>query len=171
MSRQFSFFLTEGDVLDLERTLRAELRFLVTCYESSSSRPVWSERLDPASLQCSSRTLVLAPPEYAGQVLLKQLKTRPDAFYVDSLRSPVVESTFCARSNNVLRAGRFYYHEGYYEEGGAWVQKPAPFRKWAEKLFEVVKRELTRDLTLGGAYVGRDAQAWANDPEHSLKLI
>ena len=171
MSRQFSFFLTDKDVVDLSQALGRELDLLAGCYESSAPNLSWSKRLDPASLRCSSRTLVLISPEDSGQIILKRIKTRPAAFYVDSLRSPVVECTLCTHSEQMLRAGRFYYHEGYYGEDGTEVLKSESFRKWAEKLFRVVKQHLTRDPMLDGAYVGENARAWAGDPSHSLKLL
>jgi hypothetical protein len=171
MARQFSVFLTTKDVVNLSRVLSSTLPLCTACFESSAPDLSWSRGFDPANLQCSSRTLVLASPEYVGQVMVKHLAIRADAYHVDSLRSPVVECTLSAQAEGILRAGRFYYHEGYYGEDGAKILKPPSFRKWAEKLFELVKRQLIRDPTLGGAYVGQDARAWASDPSHSLRLI
>jgi hypothetical protein len=171
MARQFSVFLTNKDVVNLGRVLGGTLPLYAACFESTAPDLSWDPELDPARLQCRSRTLVLVSPEYAGQVIVKHPTTGAVAYYVDSLRSPVVECTLSAQTEGILRAGRFYYQEGYFGEGGAKILKAPSFRRWAEELFELVKRQLTRDPTLGGAYVGQDARTWASDPSHSLRLI
>lgn len=76
---------------------------------------------------------------------------------VDVLESPVVEFSSCYFDGKILRRGRVHYVDGFYGEGGAWIDKPESFRAWARNLFKVTRKALKKH---GTDYIGEDALSW-----------
>lgn len=168
MPRQFTVFLNSQDVREIEDVLCPVLPYRVACSEQKAERPVIIESLDPDALSCGSRTVVIFGPEEERHLLLTPVKR---TYFIDTLRSPVVEFSRCYQSDAFLRAGRFYFHSKFRGPGNIWIDKSPQFVAWATNLFKLVKASLVRELSLDGAYVGRGAREWAAEPGRELRLL
>jgi len=77
---------------------------------------------------------------------------------IDELRSPVVELTNSYCDGTILRRGRVYYVDGYYDDQDQWVEKSDDFKQWAKTVLKVIRKNL---IKRGPEYVGAEALAWA----------
>ena len=94
-----------------------------------------------------------------GDIELVQMKEVPTQGYwrIDENRSPVVELTKSFIAPGLIRRGRLYYTEAYFDQSGTATAKGPKFLRWAESLLTLAKRILTFDKDLH-SYVGPDAQ-------------
>ena len=70
--------------------------------------------------------------------------------------SPVIEVLLSGFDGTMLRLGRFYYNDSYYDGRGRTQIKSAEFSAWAKKAFSKTRRLLKFDKNLY-AYVGVEA--------------
>ena len=75
---------------------------------------------------------------------------------INDLFSPVVEFTLGRFDGEVLRRGRFYYTDSYYDNQRRLIQKPVEFLNWADQVLNEAKRLLTYDRQLQ-SYLGSEA--------------
>jgi hypothetical protein len=76
-------------------------------------------------------------------------------YFIDIDRSPVVEFSRCATTNDTIRRGRLYYVAGFLEKNLSKYTKPSEFVDWADKLFKLAKK-LGVEIR-NGDYIGREA--------------
>jgi hypothetical protein len=76
---------------------------------------------------------------------------------VDVIRSPVIEVTSCFFDGEILRRGRVYSVDGFYEENGVWKKKDEQFIAWSSRVMRKIKKCLTRQ---GTEYIGNAAKEW-----------
>jgi hypothetical protein len=120
--------------------------------------------LDPAKAGEDWLHLFLVRPDDVEQVVARHVPAQ-GYWSVDALPSPVVEFQRCFFDGKVLRRGRVYFVENYYDSSGVLVQKPEPFRKWAQAVLGLVRRKLHRQ---GPDYIGADAKMWLSSGEGAL---
>jgi hypothetical protein len=96
----------------------------------------------------------LAPSEEPQNVVIEKLS--PVKTIVDIDRSNLLEIWRPFYDGKVIRRGRFYYQDRFFE-AGALAPKDPEFCKWADRVLSRVKRTLRYDKTLG-AYFGADAE-------------
>jgi hypothetical protein len=80
---------------------------------------------------------------------------------VYELFSPVIEFGLGRFDGEVLRSGRLYYIDSYYDEKKTLVSKLADFIRWSKQLFSKARRQLTFDKGLH-AYLGKEAVQMRN---------
>jgi hypothetical protein len=76
---------------------------------------------------------------------------------LDVLASPVIELSGCFFDGAILRRGRMYYVDGYYD-AGQWKVKPEAFRSWAKTILTRTRKALKK--LPGFEYIGPGAEAW-----------
>ncbi len=59
---------------------------------------------------------------------------------MDVLRSPVIEYRRCFTDGKILRRGRLFFIEDYYDENERTVKKDTEFRDWARAMVARVRR-------------------------------
>lgn len=91
---------------------------------------------------------------------LNDVVTRPvpaqGYWTVDILRSPVVEFNSCYFDGKILRRGRAYYVDGFFDEKGGWIRKPDIFLDWAKAVIKGTKKILKKH---GPDYIGQIASS------------
>lgn len=78
-------------------------------------------------------------------------------YFVDEMRSPVVEFLRCSTDGAELRRGRLYYTAQYFDDNDRKISKDTDFEKWASKIFKIA-----RGVCIGewdGALIGKEAQS------------
>jgi hypothetical protein len=76
-------------------------------------------------------------------------------YFIDIDRSPVVEFSRCATTNDIIRRGRLYYVAGFLEKDLTKYTKPSEFIGWADKLFKLAKKLGVENRN--GDYIGKEA--------------
>lgn len=155
MNKQFSFYLTPNDFLNLERALRKVTQILIFSEESKDSKPLELPSFEIDKMGKDNLAVYLTCRGCDGKMFLDKIE-KQKIWIVDSLCSPVIELSRCFFDGNILRAGRMYYTTGYYLEDGFWTDKDSKFLEWAKKVFAVAKRNLKRKKELD-AYFGKEA--------------
>ena len=89
------------------------------------------------------------------QCLIKEVGAQ-GYWVVNSLFSPVAELDRSHYDGQVLKRGRLYYVDGFYDPQELWIEKPANFKAWAKRLFTATRKTLVHDKKLG-AYIGPEA--------------
>jgi len=110
----------------------------------------------------------LVQPEFLDAVLMQHVPAQ-GYWTVDDLRSPVIELSTCFCDGVILRRGRLYYVDGFYDSEDNWVYHSDSFRKWAKTLLAKTRRTLTRLDTV--AYIGQGAKAWLETSGGKLSVM
>lgn len=164
MGRQANFFLLPSDLVALEAEIARIGPFTVLHSRSTSKEVRRLSALDPAKANEDWLHLFLVRPDDLEQVVVQHVPAQ-GYWTVDPLTSPVVEFQRCFFDGKVLRRGRVYVVENYYDSNGVLVQKPVPFKEWARAVLGVVRRKLHRQ---GPDYIGADAKRWVASGEGVL---
>jgi len=72
-----------------------------------------------------------------SSLVIKYIDTQ-GYFLIDTLHSPVIEmskSSFDDNAKKITR-GRLFYHPGYFNDNGNWVEKDSEFIFWASQLYK-----------------------------------
>ena len=156
MGHQVNFYVAPDDIDQIESEIRKLEPLLVVHSRSSTPTPrtLSNLRLEEAGLTWLFYFLVRESD--VNSVVMDHV---PEQGYwsVNVLASPVVEFTRCFFDGKILRRGREYYLERFYDRTGAQVEKGESFRVWAAKVLKTTKRVLQKE---GGDYVGPAAAAW-----------
>lgn len=157
MGHQLRFFLTPIDLQLLEQRLGEQCPVAILDSRSEQPAPTLLSTLAVAEFGKTWLKLLLVPPDLLDSLTFEHV-VQQGYWTVDLLRSPAMELGRCFYDGKMLRIGRLFYHRGFYDEAGTWVEKPASFQAWAKKVFTVSRKGLTRDAVVD-AYVGSNAQA------------
>jgi hypothetical protein len=76
---------------------------------------------------------------------------------VDVLRSPVIELSRSFFDGEILRRGRLYVVDGFFDSNERWVEKGDSFRQWAGLILSATRKRLTKYKT---DYIGPSARRW-----------
>ncbi len=97
------------------------------------------------------------------QVILNDVEAQ-DYDLIDSLRSPVIEliRPYFDVEKNILRRGRLYFKDGYWNENREWVQKNDAFLDWANLLFKRFRKVFQRAQLEGfrSDLISPDVENW-----------
>ena len=160
MGRQVNFYLSEGDQAELVEKFDRLGTVLAVPYSSENPEPArllvssfanWIPYLSPPYL--------FRPEDFEDLVTRRTVMDDPKLgvrYFVDDLKSPVVEFWPCIYDDNIIRRGRLYYMPTYYDENSRLIQKSPEFISWATKLFNIVKKSCVRNAQ--DNYVGKRAQ-------------
>lgn len=170
MGRQINLYLTPRDLAFLEGVLRKDIDFVAAGTDSDERRALVVGSLAVEDMGKSPLKLLVFQPSDAANLVFRSVSE--GSWSVDTLRSPVVELSRCYFNGSTFRRGRIYYRTGYYMEDGSgvWVDKPASFLEWADRLFAAVRKNLRRDSGLG-AYCGPEAWNLRADKSIEMKAL
>ena len=79
--------------------------------------------------------------QYIDRIIFKR---SANAAFVDELRSPVVEFSRCYQDDQLIRRGRLYFVNGYFDASGL-INKDDDFLKWGNSLMRRARRMLRKD--------------------------
>ena len=164
MGKQATFVLLPGDLTALEVEIARVEPFTVLHSRSSSKEVRSLSALDPTKAGEDWLHLFLVRPSDVKRVVTQHVPAQ-GYWSVDALRSPVIEFQRCFFDGKVLRRGRVYFNESYYDLSGVLVQKPEAFRKWARVVLSTIRRNLHRQ---GPDYIGPEAKMWLSSGEGAL---
>ena len=153
MGHQIRFFLGPNDLSELETRLRSVEEMAILYSRSPKPEP---KIVDSISFTENGAlwALYLARASDLPDVKLKHVPAQ-GYWVVENLFSPVVEVSRCYYDGKVLKQGRLYYTDGFYDDS-EWVEKPPAFTAWAKRLFTAARKTLKNDKELM-AYVGSEA--------------
>jgi hypothetical protein len=162
MGRQVNFFLSYDDQGELTEKLDS-LGTIVAAAESSDRAEVialpvsafarWTVELGwPLLFRPEDRNSLIVE---SGRLEVADFGVR---YYIERYQNPIVEFATCIQHENEILRGRFYYEAKYLDyASGVVVEKSPDFISWATKIFNVVKKNTTKDAH--GFYIGKGAQA------------
>lgn len=156
MGHQVNFYLDQDDTKKIESVLRSIGPLLVL--HSRSGQP------EPRVVDCllhdeDSRSWLfyhLVRPEDLDGVNLRHVPAQ-GYWTVDVLTSPVVEFNGCFFDGAILRRGRVYYVDGFYDANQQWKMKSTGFRDWAKAALGGTRKALKKHQS---DYIGTGAEAW-----------
>jgi hypothetical protein len=152
MELQINFFLTAEDQVAFEEHLKKAGDFVAIRWKS--------DKPEPAVVDLSAHTGVLSLrlvlPQHLVKVSMQPILTRRE-YSVDGLISPVVEYSRCPQGDRLIRRGRLYFQEGYFDSAGKWVVKDEAFITWARRLRETARR-FFKKRRISFFYLGEGAE-------------
>ena len=153
-SKQVNFYTTEADEHLLIGKIRQKVDF--ACMPPTSSIENTNSINNEFFLRNYDKiyTIYLCPPKRCSEVKLLFAKDR-GLYYVDQMRSPVVEFVRCYHKDNLLRRGRFYFFTSSYEDGTI-TKKDQDFIRWGSAILRITKNILSLEKTTGD-YYGKEA--------------
>jgi hypothetical protein len=159
MSKQFHMYLLPADVESLIRTLRSRLHVSLFQPWSPSLIPVSTESaLCKGGLQLITATVradcYLA--RNGAEIRMKFIRNL-SRWNIDT-DPEVIEFSGCEFDGQVLVRGRLYFHNDLHIDDTL-APKRKGFLDWADKVFRLTKKSLTRSKTLD-AYLGENAEKW-----------
>ena len=152
MGRQINFYLTAEDEVAFEEHLKKAGDFVAIRWKSDKPEPVVVD----LSAQKSVLSLRLVLPQHLAKVSMQPILTRRE-YSIDGLVSPVVEYSRCPQEDRLIRRGRLYFQEGYFDAAGKWVAKDEAFISWARRLRETARRFFNK-RRIGFFYLGEGAE-------------
>ena len=154
MGHQINFFLGPNDLVELEKRLTSagDLTILHSRSPKPEPKVVESVKFTEDGKQW---LLYLVRSADLNNVLIKEVVAQ-GYWVINTLFSPVVELDRCHYDGKVLKQGRLYYVDGFYDPQGLWIEKPANFKAWAKHLFTAARKTLVHDKKLR-AYIGPEA--------------
>lgn len=156
MGHQVNFYLTSLDTALLEASLRSKSDFLILHSRSVTSVPRVVDTLSFDEHGKPWLFLFLIRPDDIASVIMRHVPAQ-NYWVVDTVKSPVIEVTRCFFDAKIIRRGRFYYNDSFYNSDGVLLEKSELFRNWAKSNFRIVKGELQK---FGLFYIGHDAKIW-----------
>lgn len=164
MGKQVSFFMLPSDIDSLEVTFERIEPFIILHSRSNSATPRRLSSINPSIGAEDWLYLYLVRPEDIGRVLLKHVPNQ-DYWLIDVIRSPVVELQRCFFDGKLLRRGRAFFTEKYYDSNGILIQKTESFKLWAKSVLKAIKKDSNKN---GSDYIGKDAAKWLTIDEGKL---
>lgn len=155
MGRQVNFHAIPADVAALEATITKVEPMLILHVRSPTAEPRVVSSLHIEENGKPWLFYYLIRESDLKSIIMQHIAE--EHWRVDYLRSPAIEFTSCYFDGKILRRGRLYYVGGFYGEDDAWVEKPADFRRWGDKVLKATKKFLQRHE---GDYIGQDALNW-----------
>lgn len=153
MGKQVRYFLTPEDTVELEAELRTIEPLVVLHRRSSIMLPRVLEHLDFEENGNPWLFFYLARPDDLDSIVMNHVASQ-NYWGIDSLRSPVIEFNRCYFDGVYLRRGRIYLNDKFYGVDDELVEKPAPFRAWANAVLGKTRRSLHK---IDGDYFGQEA--------------
>ena len=141
-SRQINFYLTAADEAELVRRFARRGEYAVLASNAQGRRPELLESAESGKTPADRMQIFLAQTHDVEAVILK--KAREDLWYIDVLRSPVVEFDRCRQTKQKLGRGRLYFVTSYFDEQVV-VSKDRSFVEWATGFIKIARRTLKKD--------------------------
>lgn len=164
MGRQFSIYLTPSDTVALEPVLARIEPVLVLNRYSPTAQPLVMESLEYTYNDRRWLSSYLVRPADLDKVVAYHV-VEQGHWLIDELYSPVINISKCFFDGHILRRGRFYYIERYFDENDQLLSKSDEFRAWAKRVFAAVKKSLARK---DSDYIGADARRWLESEQGRL---
>lgn len=156
MGHQVNFYLDSEDTNALEQRLKSIEPFLVLHSRSPSATPLVLDSLNATENGKPWLFFYLVRPDDLKEVVCSHVPAQ-GYWSVDCLRSPAIEFTRCYKDSKIIRRGRIYFVDGFFDSDAVWQEKPDDFRAWAKKILTTTKRSLKKR---GPEYIGTGAEAW-----------
>lgn len=156
VSHQVTFFLDPADVLDLEERIKPLGPYIVLRDRAPGPEPRIVDGLLDAEAGEPWTSHYLVRPEHLAGVVTEHIAAQ-GYWSVDEVPSPVIQFHGCSLGEGILRRGRIFYEDAFYDSANQPHLKPEAFRSWAKKVLERVKKGLRRE---GRNYIGPGADAW-----------
>jgi hypothetical protein len=169
MGHQIRLFMGPSDVREWASAVekKFDVSWLQLMGPSSSAPPPADPVLTLREMGKANLTIGLAPR--GSEALLTYRKVAGDGRRIDILRSPIIEFERSYIGNAIVRAGRLFYDDGFYD-GAAWNDKPTEFRDWAKAVLGLTRRSLHRDAR-NDAYVGKEVELLREREAFKLVMI
>ena len=155
MGHQINFFLGPNDQLELEARLKKVDELVVLHSRSPTPEPRVVHSMNFAEDGKQWLFVYLVRPNDLSTVQTRAISAQ-GYWVVNDLISPVVEVDRCYYDGKILRRGRLYYVDGFYDQKDQSIEKATEFKAWAKRLFAAARKTLTYDKELG-AHIGPEA--------------
>lgn len=166
MGKQVNFYLTESDTRIVEKAIRELEPVIVLHMRSDDGRP---RILDSLSFKGEGNYWlyydIVREPDL-GSIPLSYVNGA-NYWKMDVLTSPIVEFSRSFYDGKLMRRGRIYFIESYFDENDALVFKNEDFLKWARKILRVVRKILFKH---GTDYLGPEAKELLERSEIVLSI-
>ncbi len=153
MGHQITFYLDKEDSSALEARLRRMGPLVILHRRSMTGRPRQLASTDLYEEGQSNLFYCLVRPEDLDKVTMEYVPAQKH-WMIDTLRSPIIEYDRCYTDERLIRRGRMYYTDGFYDEKEEWKEKTTDYLTWAKKILMLGKKTLVRD---GHDYLGPTA--------------
>lgn len=153
MGRQLNFFMTHSDLMAVEARLKETTPLVILHSRSDRAAPQAVESMLSQSVDPPWLYFYLVHPSAIGDISVRHVANQ-GYWTIDSLRSPVIEFNCCYSDAQIIRRGRIFYDENFYDDKGVLIAKPEEFCKWAKGIFTQVKKMVKKHE---GDYIGLNA--------------
>ena len=140
-SSQLNFYLNKKDsgLLDSRLIEVEDLVFLKA--RSGSSNPHFLINSIIKNMGKEPLKIILVRNSDLENLAFQRVENTKD-FRIDTLKSPVIEYSRCFVSHEIIRRGRLYCQNSYFDENGDLMKKPEGFLKWRKRIFEKARIDL-----------------------------
>ncbi len=156
MGHQLNFFLKPSDLVAVEARLATAVPLTILHSRSPNEAPQFVRSMVPQGSEQAWLYFYLVHPDAVADVVARHVPNQ-GYWVIDALRSPVVEFNCCYSDEAIIRRGRVFYDEKFYDESGILVSKSEEFCKWAKMIFAQIKKVVKKH---DGDYIGPAASEW-----------
>lgn len=157
MGHQVNFYLDPADTIALEQRLRTLGPLLVLHSDSPRPEPRIVEGFGVEEAGKPWLFYYIVRPDDLNKVVTIHVPAQ-GYWDVDFMKSPVIKFTRCFFDGTILRRGRLYCVDGFYDANNQWQAKEKSFQKWARAALAQTKKALKKLNNI--EYIGTGAEAW-----------
>jgi hypothetical protein len=155
--RQFSFYIGLTDQVAIEEAIRASGDVVILEDRAPDERGVERDSSVMRDPEQEVFRVLIARRADLPAIRFHPTGFRPDDFACDTLREPIIEFDRPLYFKQFIRAGRMYRNDKFYDSHDNLVGKSPEFIEWAEQLYKLVKKSLTKIEQ--GCFAGLEALA------------
>jgi hypothetical protein len=152
--QQFSFFLGPNDQKSFEEALREAGQVVFLKDRSHASAPETQSSSIILRFGEEWLRILIARSDDVDRIMFNPIKGRND-FSCDATVEPIIQFSRCYVDDQIIRPGRLYRVDEYFDDNGELKEKSPAFIEWADRLFAHAKKALHK---IGpGLYAGTEA--------------
>lgn len=143
-SSQLNFHLSYQDSCLFDSRLFKVQDLVVVKVRSASNNPHVLENTIIKNMGKEPLKIMLVRESDLKSLVFRRVE-KMGHFRIDTLKSPVIEYSRCFVSDEIIRRGRLYCQNSFFDENGDLRKKPAEFLKWRKRIFEKARVGLIFD--------------------------
>lgn len=142
-SQQFSFFMDESDQRRFNEALRASGDIAFLPVRPSVPYPDEIQTSAVSHIGREALTIMIVRRDMLDDIVFKNI-VGTEKYFADVTTQPFIEFTRCYYTDIYIRSGRFFRNDSYWDADGKLTKKSTSFIGWAQELFRIGKRSLTK---------------------------
>jgi len=140
-SKQLYFYLNLEDQCLFDQMLKADEQIIFCRYQAKKMHPIFLESTVIKEVGEEALKIIMVRKTDIENIKYRKVTGR-NSYFIDTLRSPVIEYSRCYVTKKLVRRGRLYFLKKYYDDNNTLIEKPRDFVVWANHILGAARKNL-----------------------------